>query len=305
MAIPNSKTLIVIIGPTGVGKTDTAISIANHYAANIISCDSRQMYDGLIIGTAAPTPEELRRAPHHFIGHLQITDSYNASQYEHDALQKLDELYKHNHVVVMTGGSMLYVDAICKGIDIMPDVDPALRAELMKRLEAEGIEALRAELKQLDPNYYLEVDLKNPIRIVHALEICHTTGKPFSSFRKKEPKKRPFNIIKIGLNRDRAELFDRINKRVLIMIEQGLEAEAKHFYPFKNYQSLNTVGYKQLFDYFEGQCSRDKAIELIQRDSRRYAKKQLTWFKKQEDITWFNPADQTEIITHIEKKLAI
>lgn len=300
----NSKYLIVIVGPTGVGKTDTAIAVANRYSANIISCDSRQMYKGLLIGTAAPTTEELSKAPHHFIGHLTITDGYNASQYEHDALLKLDELFCQHNVVVMTGGSMLYVDAICKGIDSMPDIDPELRSSLMQQLEKEGIAPLRLQLKTLDPTYYSEADLKNPIRIIHALEVCLTTGKPFSFFRKKEDKKRPFNIIKVGLNRERPELFDRINKRVLMMIEDGLEEEARHFYPYKTYQSLKTVGYKQLFDYFDDEYSREKAIELIQRDSRRYAKKQLTWFKKYEDITWFHPDNRDEIITYIEKKLS-
>lgn len=303
MPLPKEKSLIVIIGPTGVGKTDTALNVANHFNTEIISCDSRQMFNGLTIGTAAPTTLELNRAKHYFVGHLHVTDTYNASQFETDTLEKLDELFKTYNTVVMTGGSMLYVDAVCKGIDKIPDIDPQLRADLKKQFETEGLEPLRLQLKKLDPDYYNEADLKNPIRIIHALEVCMMTGKPYSTFRQKRAKERPFNIIKIGLNRDRAELFDRINTRVLLMIQAGLEAEARAFYPYKSYHSLNTVGYKQLFDYFDGNCTREKAIELIQRDSRRYAKKQLTWFKKDPAMSWFHPDEQDNIIAHIENTL--
>lgn len=293
------NTLIVLIGPTGVGKTELSLSIAEHFRTSIVSADSRQLYADLKIGTAAPTPDQLKRVPHYFVGTLQLTDYYSAAQYEADVLNKLEELFRSHEVVVMTGGSMMYVDAVCKGIDDIPTVDSETRELMLRRYEEEGLEKLCAELKLLDPEYYKIVDLKNPKRVIHALEICYMTGKTYTSFRTRTHKERPFRIIKIGLTRDREELYARINHRVDVMMEEGLEKEVRQVYPYKHLNSLNTVGYKEMFKYLDGEWTLDFAIEKIKQNSRIYSRKQMTWFKRDADIAWFHPDRQEEIMQHI------
>lgn len=298
-----NKTLIVLVGPTGVGKTDLSIRIAEKYDSPIISADSRQLYYELKIGTAAPTEEYLNRVKHYFVGTLKLTDYYSAAQYESDVISLLDELFKTKDVLLLTGGSMMYIDAICKGIDDIPTVDDETRQMMMKKYEDEGLERLCAELKLLDPEYYSIVDLKNPKRVIHALEICYMTGKTYTSFRTGNKKQRPFNIIKIGLNRDREELYDRINKRVDIMIEDGLIDEVKSVYQYKNLNSLNTVGYKEIIQYLDGNCTLDFAIDKIKQNSRIYSRKQMTWFKRDSEIKWFHPDKEEDIIGYIESKI--
>nr|WP_321354941.1 tRNA (adenosine(37)-N6)-dimethylallyltransferase MiaA [uncultured Draconibacterium sp.] len=297
------KTLVVITGPTGIGKTEVSIKIARHFNAEIVSADSRQIFKELCIGTAVPSPEELAAVPHHFIQSHSVEENYNASRYETEALQLIDKLFQKKDVLLLVGGSMLYIDAICKGIDIMPDADPEVRAALKKQLEEEGLESLRLQLKRLDPEYYKKVDLKNPNRIIHALEISIQTGKPYSSFRSDRPKERPFQILKIALNCDRQVLHNRINLRVDKMMEAGLEKEARSVYHKKHLNSLNTVGYQELFAYFNGEIPREKAIELIKRNSRRYARKQITWFRRDETVKWFEPTDTKEIIDWINDQI--
>lgn len=296
----NNKTLIVLIGPTGVGKTDLSIKIAEKYGSPIISADSRQLYSDLKIGTAAPTEEYLKRVKHYFVGTLKLTDYYSAAQYESEVISLLEELFKSNDTILLTGGSMMYIDAICKGIDDIPTVDNDTRQMMMEKYEKEGLERLCAELKLLDPEYYSIVDLKNPKRVIHALEICYMTGKTYTSFRTGNKKQRPFNIIKIGLCRDREELYERINKRVDIMINEGLVDEVKSEYQYKDLNSLNTVGYKEIIQYLEGNCTLDFAIEKIKQNSRIYSRKQMTWFRRDNDIKWFHPDNENEIMNFIE-----
>lgn len=296
----NNKTLIVLIGPTGVGKTDLSIKIAEKYGSPIISADSRQLYSDLKIGTAAPTEEYLKRVKHYFVGTLKLTDYYSAAQYESEVINLLEELFKSNDTILLTGGSMMYIDAICKGIDDIPTVDNDTRQMMMEKYEKEGLERLCAELKLLDPEYYSIVDLKNPKRVIHALEICYMTGKTYTSFRTGNKKQRPFNIIKIGLCRDREELYERINKRVDIMINEGLVDEVKSVYQYKDLNSLNTVGYKEIIQYLEGNCTLDFAIEKIKQNSRIYSRKQMTWFRRDNDIKWFHPDNENEIMNFIE-----
>lgn len=292
-------TLIVLIGPTGVGKTELSLSIAEHFHTSILSADSRQLYADLKIGTASPTPDQLARVTHYFVGTLQLTEYYSAAQYEADVLAKLEQLFQVHEVVVLTGGSMMYVDAICKGIDDIPTIDSETRELIIQRYEEEGLEKLCAELKLLDPEYYKIVDLKNPKRVLHALEICYMTGKTYTSFRTRSHKERPFRIIKIGLTREREELYDRINRRVDMMMQEGLLEEAHRVYPFKHLNSLNTVGYKEMFQYLDGEWTLDFAIEKIKQNSRIYSRKQMTWFKRDTDIAWFHPDRQTEIMQYI------
>lgn len=299
----NKKTLIVLIGPTGVGKTDLSIKIAEKYGSPIISADSRQLYSDLKIGTAAPTEEYLKRVKHYFVGTLKLTDYYSAAQYESEVISLLEELFKRNNTILLTGGSMMYIDAICKGIDDIPTVDSETRQMMMEKYEKEGLDRLCAELKLLDPEYYSTVDLKNPKRVIHALEICYMTGKTYTSFRTGNKKQRPFDIIKIGLCRDREELYERINKRVDIMIKEGLVDEVKSVYEYRNLNSLNTVGYKEIIQYLEGNCTLEFAIEKIKQNSRIYSRKQMTWFKRDNDITWFHPDKEEEIMEFIESKL--
>ena len=296
------KNLIVLIGPTGVGKTELSLSIAESFHTCIVSADSRQLYADLKIGTAAPTPDQLARVPHHFVGTLQLTDYYSAAQYEAEVMNKLEELFKENDVVVLTGGSMMYVDAICKGIDDIPTIDKETRELMLQRYEEEGLEQLCKELKLLDPEYYNIVDLKNPKRVIHALEICYMTGKTYTSFRTRSTKERPFRIIKIGLTREREELYDRINRRVDIMMQDGLLEEARHVYAYKHLNSLNTVGYKEMFKYLDGEWDLDFAIEKIKQNSRIYSRKQMTWFRRDTDIRWFHPDQKEKIMQHIEEE---
>lgn len=298
----SKKTLIVLIGPTGVGKTDLSIKIAEKYNSPIISADSRQLYSELKIGTAAPAEEYLKRVKHYFVGTLKLTDYYSAAQYESDVISLLEELFKGNDTILLTGGSMMYIDAICKGIDDIPTVDNDTRRMMMEKYEKEGLEKLCAELKLLDPEYYSIVDLKNPKRVIHALEICYMTGKTYTSFRTGNKKQRPFDIIKIGLCREREELYERINRRVDIMINDGLVDEVKSVYQYRNLNSLNTVGYKEIIQYLDGNCTLDFAIEKIKQDSRIYSRKQMTWFKRDNEITWFHPDNEEEIMNFIESE---
>ena len=298
------KYLIVLAGPTGIGKTGTGIEITRHFNTEIVSSDSRQIFNELTIGTAVPGIEELNAIKHHFIQTYSIKENYNASRYENEALDLLSNLFKKHDLILLVGGSMLYIDAVCNGIDIMPDADPDIRNSLKDKLEHEGLESLRFQLKKLDPDYYNSVDLKNPNRIIHALEICIMTGRPYSSFRSHPKKTRPFTVIKIGLNCDRKVLHQRINLRVDKMIEAGLETEARNLFHLKHLNALNTVGYRELFAFFEGETTLEKAIELIKRNSRRYARKQLTWFRNDIEMNWFEPDQTNEIITFIENRIS-
>lgn len=297
------NTLIVIVGPTGIGKTDLSIKTAEQFQTEIISADSRQIYKELQIGTATPDSQQLHTVKHHFIKSHSIHDYYNASMYEQEVLSFLNNAFKLNHVYVLTGGSMLYIDSLCNGIDDLPKIDDTIRKDIIDKYNKYGLENLRHELKNIDPEYYDEVDLKNHSRIIRALEVFYMTGKKFSSFRTKPKKQRDFEIVKIGLNTDRAVLHERINNRVDQMIEQGLVEEAKTVYPFKNLNSLNTVGYKELFSYFDNEITLDKAIELIKRNSRRYARRQLTWFRKDEDITWFDITQTDDALAFLKTKI--
>lgn len=292
-------TLIVIVGPTGVGKTELSLRIAEKYSAEIVSADSRQIYKDIKIGTAAPTTDQLLRVRHHLVGQLSLSDYYSAAKYEEEAIACLNEIFSRKDVAVLTGGSMMYIDAVCKGIDDIPTVDEITRTTLLKRYEEEGLERLCAELRILDPEYYKIVDQKNPKRVIHALEICYMTGKTYTSFRTNIKKERPFKIVKIGLNRDRAELYERINLRVDEMMKQGLIEEVKSVVQYRQYNSLNTVGYKEIFKYLDGEWTLDFAVGKIKQNSRIYSKKQITWFKRDEDIKWFNPEQENEIIEYI------
>ena len=282
------KTLIVLLGPTGVGKTALSINIAEYYKTSIVSADSRQFFKGLEIGTAAPTAEEKSRVRHHLVGMLDVTDYYSASEFEQDALSIISEEFKYQDIIITSGGSMMYIDALCKGIDDVPTIDEKLRQEIYALYEHEGLEPIRSQLRMLDPDFYNEVDLKNYKRVIHALEVCLMTGKPYSSFRTNTKKQRPFNIIKIGLMRNREELYERINQRVDKMMEEGLLNEARTYYPQRHLNSLNTVGYKELFKYLDGEWSLDFAIEKIKQNTRIYSRKQMTWFKRDKEIHWIN-----------------
>lgn len=297
------NTLVVLIGPTAVGKTDTSLAIAGHFRCPIISSDSRQMYRGMEIGTAMPSKSELERCKHYFVGQLSPGDYYSAAKYEEDVISLLEKEFEKNPVMLMSGGSMMYIDAVCNGIDDIPTVDDETRAMILAKYEKEGLEQLAGELRLLDPEYYNEADIKNPKRVMHALEICYMTGRTYSSFRKRKKKERPFNIIKIGLQRDREELYERINRRVDMMIEQGLVEEVKRFRHLKHHNSLNTVGYKEIFRYLDGEWTRPFAIEKIKQNTRIYSRKQVTWYRKDEEIAWFHPDNIEEIIKYIEHKL--
>lgn len=299
MASSNKNTLIVILGPTGVGKTETCLRVAEYFHIPIINADSRQIFTELPIGTAAPTLEQQRRVKHFFVGNLHLEDYYSASMFEQDALAIIkDQLHEHG-IALMSGGSMMYIDAVCNGIDDIPTIKGTIRNTMKQRLREEGLPALVEELRQLDPEHYQIVDKNNPRRVVHALEICHQTGKTYTSFRTNQIKERPFHILKIGLNRSREDLYERINRRVDDMMMQGLEEEARQVYPRRHLNSLNTVGYRELFDYFDGICTREEAIFKIKSNTRRYMRKQLTWFKKDEKIRWFSPDNIEEILNYI------
>lgn len=295
------NTLIVITGPTAVGKTQLTLELAQYYGIPVINADSRQIYKELKIGTAAPTEEQMRKAQHYFVGSKSISDYYNASMYEQEVLKLLESLFATSPVQMLSGGSMMYIDAVCNGIDDIPTVDDATRALLKQRLKEEGLEKLCEELKTLDPEHYSIVDLQNPRRVVHALEICHMTGKTYTSFRKNEHKQRPFKIVKIGLNLPREELYDRINQRVDLMMEQGLLEEARSLYPLRELNALNTVGYKEMFAYFDNIWSLNEAVERLKGNTRRYARKQLTWFKRDPSVKWFSPDEKEAIIDYLSK----
>ena len=295
------KKLIVLTGPTAVGKTAVSLDIAKHFGIPVINADSRQIFKELIIGTARPTETEMQEVRHYFVGTLSIDDYYSASLYEQQVLELLDKEFQSHDYALLSGGSMMYIDAVCDGIDDIPTIDDDTRALMKQRLKEEGLEALVEELKRLDPEYYEIVDRQNPRRVVHALEICVMTGKTYTSFRKRSKKERPFRIIKIGLDRPREELYNRINARVDKMMSDGLLNEVKALYPKKELNALNTVGYKELFDYLDGRWPLEEAVERIKGNTRRYARKQLTWYKKDEQIRWFHPDDKHSIINFISK----
>lgn len=292
--------LIVLIGPTGVGKTELSLSLAEFLHTPVINADSRQLYKDLTIGTAAPTADQLKRIKHYFVGTLSLTDYYSAAQFESDVISLLDQLYQTHPFALMSGGSMMYIDAVCNGIDDIPTVDQETREMIMERYQQEGLTPLSNELRLLDPVYYAIVDQKNPKRILHALEICYMTGKPYSSFRTNKKKERSFDIIKIGLRRDREELYERINKRVDEMIQNGLIDEVKNVMSYRYTNALNTVGYKEIFQYLDGNWSLEQAIEKIKQNTRIYSRKQMTWYKKDTEIHWFHPDNDKEIKKFLE-----
>jgi tRNA dimethylallyltransferase len=291
--------LIVVLGPTGVGKTDVSIDLAQKFHSEIISADSRQFFREMTIGTAVPSDLQLSTIKHHFIKFLSVQDYYSASLFERDVLNILPEIFSRNNIVFMSGGSGMYIDAVCDGYDDIPDVDPVVREKYITKYKEEGIEGLRIALKLLDPDHYAKVDLKNHKRIMRALEICETSGRPYSLFLKKQKRERDFSIIKIGLERPREDLYKRIDIRVDNMVSQGLEEEAHNLLKFRNLNALNSVGYRELFDFFDGTISKEKAIELIKRNSRRYAKRQITWWGKDHKIRWFKPEQVKEIIDYV------
>lgn len=303
----SSANLIVLTGPTGVGKTDLCLNLAEHYGVDIINADSRQLFSDIPIGTAAPSAQQLQRVRHYFVANHHIGDYYSASIYEQEVMAILNERISKGErlLPILTGGSMMYIDAVCNGIDDIPTVDDATRALMKQRLADEGLEALVEELHRLDPEHWAIVDRQNPRRVVHALEICHMTGKTYTSFRVGERRKRPFNIVKIGVNRPREELYERINARVLQMMDEGLEEEARRMLPYKENNALNTVGYKEMFSYFDGNIPKEEAIRQIQSNTRRYARKQLTWYKRDEEMRWFEPSNVEEIIKYINQKIEI
>ena len=296
-----TKTLIVITGPTAVGKTDLCLDVARHFSIPIINADSRQIYRELRIGTAAPTAGQLRQVRHYFVGSQSIHDYYSASIYEQQVMQLLEMLFKNSNYALMSGGSMMYIDAVCNGIDDIPTVDDLTRNMLKERLSTDGLEALCEQLRELDPEHYAVVDRQNPRRVVHALEICLMTGRTYTSYRTHEHKQRPFVIKKIGLNRPREELYERINLRVDSMMEQGLLEEAKQLYPLRHLNALNTVGYKEMFAAIDGTWTLDESVERLKGNTRRYARKQLTWFKRDTAVRWFSPTENDGIINYISE----
>lgn len=293
------KTLIVIVGPTGVGKTELCLKVAEAFDTVIVNADSRQIFKEIPVGTAAPTIAERRRIRHYFVGNLHIDQYYNASMFENDVIALLDTLFKEKDYVIMSGGSMMYVDAVCNGIDDIPTVDTATRSKVMREYEEKGLDYICGRLEELDPEYYSIVDKRNPKRVIHAVEICLSTGRTYTSFRVNAKKDRPFNIIKVGLTLDREQLYERIDGRVDRMVADGLIQEAEKMYPYRNLNSLNTVGYKELFDYFDGKCTLEEAVFRIKCDTHKYCRKQLTWFKRDKDIHWFSPNNVEEIINYI------
>jgi len=297
-----NKTLIIITGPTGVGKTEATLRIAEHFNVPVINADSRQIFSEIPIGTAAPTAKQQQRVQHYFVGNHHLEDYYSASLYEQDVLNIINS--QHTPISLLSGGSMMYIDAVCNGIDDIPTILPEIREEMMRRLETEGLEQMCNLLRELDPEHWKIVDRNNPRRVIHALEICIQTGKTYTSFRSNTIKERPFNVIKVGLNRDRDELYNRINQRVLAMIEEGMIEEALQVYPMRTLNSLNTVGYKELFEYLDGLTTLDEAIFKIQSNTRRYARKQLTWYKKDTAFQWFNPDNIEEILNYVHTMIS-
>ena len=302
-SIENKKHLVVVVGPTAVGKTEFCVQLAKYYKTEIISADSRQFFREMQIGTAKPTAEEQQGVPHYFVDSHSITGEYNAGAFEQDVLALLEKLFQQHDIVLMTGGSGLYVRAVLEGLDEMPDTDPVVREELTRQYEAEGLQPLLDKLQELDPIYFAQVDKANPQRVIRAVEVCLSSSVPYSSFRKSERQERSFNIIKIGLNRDRSELYQRIDQRMDQMLEQGLLKEAKALYPYRVHNALQTVGYKEIFDYLEGMYDWKEAVRLLKRNSRRYAKRQLTWFRKNpEEYAWFEPQQWQEVVAYINER---
>ena len=298
------KTLITLQGPTGVGKTELSLRLAEFFDTCILNADSRQVYRDIPIGTAAPTEAERQRVPHHFVGMLALDDYYSAAQYESDVLQLLnDEVFPQKDVAILSGGSMMYIDAVCKGIDDIPTIDAEPREMMSERYERVGLEPLAEELRLLDPDYYAECDIRNPKRVVHALEICYMTGRTYTSFRVRRKAHRPFRIIKVGLQREREELYARINRRVDSMMQDGWLDEARRVLPFRHCNSLNTVGYKELFKYLDGEWELDFALEKIRRNTRVYSRKQMTWFRRDEEVRWFHPEDANGILDYLQAVL--
>jgi tRNA dimethylallyltransferase len=298
------KTLITLQGPTGVGKTELSLRLAEFFDTCILNADSRQVYRDIPIGTAAPTEAERQRVPHHFVGMLALDDYYSAAQYESDVLQLLnDEVFPQKDVAILSGGSMMYIDAVCKGIDDIPTIDAETREMMRERYEREGLEPLAEELRLLDPDYYAECDIRNPKRVVHALEICYMTGRTYTSFRVRRKAHRPFRIIKVGLQREREELYARINRRVDSMMQDGWLDEARRVLPFRHCNSLNTVGYKELFKYLDGEWELDFALEKIRRNTRVYSRKQMTWFRRDEEVRWFHPEGENGILDYLQAVL--
>ncbi len=293
------KTLIVVVGPTAIGKTSLAIDLAKYYKTEIISADSRQFFKEMNIGTAKPSVEELAAAPHHFIGSHTVKTLFSTGDFEVEALNLMDQLFKKHNTLIMVGGSGLYVDAIVKGLDKLPEIDLAIREQLNKHFETKGIEPIRAQLQELDPEYYVKVDTSNPQRMIRGLEVILSTGKKLSSFLTASKKQRPFHIIKIGLNTDRTILYDRINRRVDLMMEAGLLNEVEQLKPYREYNALNTVGYSELFEYLEGKTDLPSAVAMIKQNTRRFAKRQLTWFRRDENTVWFEPNEGAKVIKHI------
>ncbi len=302
MTMSIKRRLIVVVGPTASGKTDLSIALARHYNAPILSTDSRQVYKGLPIGTAHPSEEQLRSVKHHFIAERELAEDFNCGEYEKQALERLNQLYESNHTVVAVGGSGLYIRALCEGMDSLPEADTTLREQLTSRLRSEGVEALADQLRELDPEYYQVVDRSNPARVMRALEVCLTSGQKYSELRKGVRKERDFQIVKIGVAMPREELYDRINRRVDLMVEAGLEAEARAVLPYRHCNSLRTVGYNEMFDYFDGKITLDEAVEAIKLNTRHYAKRQMTWFRRDSQIEWFSPADYQSIIKYIDSQ---
>ena len=297
------KSLIVLLGPTAVGKTELSLQLAERLGCPIISADSRQLYRDMVVATAAPTREQLARVPHYFIGTLALTDYYSAACYEEEAMALMQELFAHHDTLLLTGGSMMYIDAVCNGIDEIPTISDEVRRAVVTRYEEAGLDVMLEELLRLDPDFYEKVDRRNPKRVIHAVEICRMTGQPYSSLRTETKKERPFDIVKIGLTRPRAELYERINSRVDAMMRDGLEAEARRLYPYRHLNALNTVGYKEMFAYFDGTYDLPTAVEKIKRNTRVYARKQMTWFRRDDTIVWFTPDDRLKLFAYVEKRL--
>ena len=301
----NNKILISVIGPTAIGKTKLAIALAQHYKTEIISADSRQFFKEMRIGTAVPNIDELEQANHHFIQHKSINDHYTVGDFEREAIQRITALFKEHDIVIMVGGSGLYVNAVTDGLNDFPAIDPEIREELNKDLKEKGLQFIQHKLKDLDPVYYKKVDIKNPQRVIRALEVCLGSGKPYSSFIDKPKAQRDFKLLTIGLKAERSIIYDRINQRVDIMINEGLVSEAETLLPFRNNNALQTVGYKELFRYFDGEWTMEFAISEIKKNTRRFAKRQLTWFLRNEQTTWFDYAyDQDQMLLDIDKKIS-
>ena len=303
MTQPIIPTLIVVAGPTAVGKTAAAIELAKHFNTDVVSADSRQFFREMSIGTAKPNAEELAAVKHHFINSHSIAEPFSVGDFEKQGLALLDDLFKKHQYVILAGGSGLYIKAICEGFDDLPTADPSIRERLNLELEEKGISGLQQKLKEVDPDYYSQVDLANPQRVIRALEVFESSGKPFSSYRQATVNKRPFHIVKLALNLPREVLYNRINERVDMMVQQGLLAEVNALLPYRHLNALNTVGYTELFDYFDGKTSLDKAIEMIKQNTRRFAKRQLTWFSKDSSFQWFQ-ANETDVISQMINKTA-